>query len=87
MGKLERRIFPRNRAMFGKGLLRKPLLRREVESLRPPIFQNHLLSGTDSGLISGFRAQFVLGSVENYRRFQRGISPVLDTTVQILIQG
>jgi hypothetical protein len=71
----------------GKLFLVKPLLRREVESLRPPIFLEHLLSGTRSGRDRLIKAQFWLGSVRDYQRFQREISHVLDVPVQIPNQG
>jgi hypothetical protein len=32
-------------------------MRREVESLRPPIFHKHFLSGVDSRRVLRFRAQ------------------------------
>ena len=40
----------------------QPLLRREVESLRPPLPGEYLLSGSDYGRDSRFRAQTMLGS-------------------------
>ena|SRR5712692_3636631 len=63
------------------------LMRRERQSLRPPIFLEHFLSGTDNGRNRLIKAQSGLGSIGDYPRLQRGLSPVLDVPVQILNQG
>src|SRR2546428_3345297 len=65
----------------------KPLLRREVESLRPPFFLERSLSPSDSRRVLWIRAWSRLGSAEDYLGLQRGLSPVLDVHVQILNQG
>src|SRR2546427_4156590 len=62
-------------------------MRRETRSLRPLFFPGHFLSGTDNGRVWLFKAYSGHGSIGNYPRLQRGISPVLHTPVQILNQG
>src|SRR6266567_6961724 len=59
------------------------LMRREVESLRPLFFPEHLLSGSDYGREMLIRARSGHLSVRNYPRLQREISRVLDIPVQI----
>jgi hypothetical protein len=76
----------RNEACSNK-VSRKPLMRRETRSLRPPIFLEHFLSGTDNRRVRLFKAYSGHGSIGNYPRLQRGISHVLGTLVQILNQG
>ncbi len=44
-------------------------MRREEQSLRPPILVEHFLSGTDNGRDGTIKAHSVLMSVGNYQRF------------------
>jgi hypothetical protein len=62
-------------------------MRREMGSLRPPIFLEGSLFGGDNGRVGPFKAQSGLWSVRNYPRFQRGLARVLDVPVQMLNQG
>jgi hypothetical protein len=62
-------------------------MRRETRSQRPLFFPGHFLSGTDNWRVPLFKAYSGHGSIGNCQRLQRGLSPVLDTPVQILIQG
>ena len=63
------------------------LLCRGIESLRPPIFQEHFLSGIDNGRDGRIKARSGLGSVGRYPRLQREISRFAREPVQILNQG
>ena len=62
-------------------------MRRETESLRPPIFLEYFLSAGDNGRDWLIKAQSGLSSVGNYPRLQRGLFHVLDVPIQILNQG
>src|SRR5436309_2601370 len=48
-------------SLMPRPLVEKPLLRREVESLRPPSPREYLLSGSDYRRDARFRAQSRLG--------------------------
>jgi hypothetical protein len=62
-------------------------MRREVESLRPLFFPEHLLSGIDNGGDVLIKAQSGLISIRNHLRLQRGLAHVLDLPLQISNQG
>jgi len=62
-------------------------MRREIQSLRPLFFLENFLSDSNNGRNSLIKAQSGLGSIGDYPRLQRGLSPVLDVPVQILNQG
>jgi len=53
----------------------EPLMRPEGQSLRPPIFLEHFLSGSDNGRDRLIKTRSRPGSAGDYPRLQRETSP------------